>query len=221
MSDKIAIITGASGVLGAAVSAHLSSQGWRVTGVDYAPTSGDFKGFTNFFGGVDLTDAKQAEAIISKTGAVDALVNVAGGFVWESVADGSAQTWERMWDINLKTCLNMCKAILPNLSAQGAIVNIGAGATERAGAGMASYTASKSAVSRLTEGLAAEVTDTEIRINAVLPSILDTPLNRQDMPDADYSHWVVPMDLAKIIGFLVSEEARAIHGALIPVRGRL
>ena len=192
-----------------------------MTGIDYADTPGTFDDFDRFYGGVDLTDAAQAQAAADQAGPVDGLVNVAGGFVWETVMDGSAETWERMWQINLKTCLNMCTAVLPKLSDSGAIVNVGAAATARAEAGMASYTASKSAVARLTEGLAAELADGGRRVNAVLPTIMDTPVNRTDMPDADFSQWVQPDDLAQVIGFLVSPAAAAIHGALIPVRGRL
>ncbi|MGC6471791.1 MAG: SDR family NAD(P)-dependent oxidoreductase [Parvibaculales bacterium] len=221
MSQSKAIVTGASGTLGAAVSRHLAGQGWAVTGIDYADTPGTFDDFDRFYGGVDLTDAAQAQAAADQAGSVDGLVNVAGGFVWETVMDGSAETWERMWQINLKTCLNMCTAVLPKLSDNGAIVNVGAAATARAEAGMASYTASKSAVARLTEGLAAELADGGRRVNAVLPTIIDTPVNRTDMPDADFSQWVQPDDLAQVIGFLVSPAAAAIHGALIPVRGRL
>ena len=221
MSQSHIIVTGASGSLGAAVSRHLTTEGWAVTGVDYADTPRMFDGFEMFYGGVDLTDSAQAQSVADKLGQIDGLVNVAGGFVWETVMDGSADTWEKMWGINLKTCLNMCTAVVPKLSSTGAIVNVGAAATARAEAGMASYTASKSAVARLTEGLAAELAEGGRRVNAVLPTIIDTAINRTDMPDADFSQWVKPEDLAQVIGFLVSPAAAGVHGALIPVRGRL
>lgn len=226
MSNKIVLVTGVSGILGNAVAQHLNMTGWQVLGVDYAREPADETALHKFYGGIDLTDKNIVDELLKNISkdfdTLQAVVNVAGGFKWETLRTGDIATWEAMWQINLKTCLNVCMAALDLLDTNtGSIVNIGAAATERAGAGMSAYTSSKSAVARLTEGLAAELANTKLRVNAVLPTILDTPLNRSDMPDEDFTAWVSPADLAKTIGFLVSVESGAIHGALIPVRGRL
>jgi NAD(P)-dependent dehydrogenase (short-subunit alcohol dehydrogenase family) len=112
--------------------------------------------------------------------------------------------------------------VLPHLPAQqGRIINVGAAATAKAGAGMGAYTASKAGVAKLTEALAEELKDQAVTVNAVLPSIIDTPANRADMPSADFTRWVAPAALADVILFLASDAARAITGALIPVSGRV
>lgn len=147
------------------------------------------------------------------------LVNVAGGFTWETLEGGSIAAWAKMQAMNLTTAATISQLALPELrkSAAGRIVNIGAGAALKAGAGMGAYAASKSGVHRLTEALAEELTGTSVTVNAVLPSIIDTPANRADMPDADYSTWVQPSAIAEVIGFLASDAGRSITGALIPV----
>ncbi|MGH9651720.1 MAG: SDR family oxidoreductase, partial [Terriglobales bacterium] len=142
--------------------------------------------------------------------------------VWQTVAEGDAKTWERMFALNLKTALNASRAALPHLiEAKGAIVNVGANGATKAAAGMGAYAASKAGVARLTEALAEELKEHDITVNAVLPSIIDTPLNRADMPKADFAKWVQPAQLADVIVFLLSERARAVTGALIPVVGRV
>src|SRR5207245_7870540 len=111
-----------------------------------------------------------------------ALVNIAGGFAWEEVESGTVDTWERLFKLNVITALNASKAALPLLLVNGgAIVNVSAAASTKADAGLGAYAASKSGVSRLTESLAAELKDRGVRVNAVLPSIIDTPMNRANM----------------------------------------
>jgi NAD(P)-dependent dehydrogenase (short-subunit alcohol dehydrogenase family) len=160
-------------------------------------------------------------AVNSHFGRIDALVNVAGGFLWEKIESGAPQNWERMFALNLKTTLNASQAALPYLVASGAgrIVNVGALAALKAGAGMGPYAASKSGVHRFTESLAEEFKGRSVTVNAVLPSTIDTPANRTSMPDADFSKWVAPGDLAAVILFLASREAGAVTGALVPVTG--
>ena len=152
-----------------------------------------------------------------------ALVNIAGTFRWQKLEDGDLDTWDLLYRVNLRTVAAASKAALPHLrkSDAGRIVNIGANAASKAGAGMGAYAASKSGVARLTEALAEELKETRITVNAVLPSILDTAPNRTDMPDADFDRWVKPAQLADVILFLVSDHASAVTGALLPVVGRV
>ena len=204
------IVTGASGALGQEVCKVLLENGLAV-----APVSG-----------VDLADADQAQKAISEiaesSGPVQGLVNVAGGFAWETVMDGDISTWDRMWAMNVQTALNACRSTIPFLEAgHGSIVNIGSAAAAKAEFGKGAYAAAKSGVARLTESLAEELKSKAIRVNAVLPSIIDTPANRKDMPDADFDSWVTTRELANVIAFLLSDKASGITGALIPVTGRV
>lgn len=217
------IVTGGFGVLGRAVAQAFRDNGDKVARIDFAPSAPDANPGGLDLGSVDLTDAAQAAAAVQRVkaelGGVDVLVNVAGGFTWEMVGDTAPATFARMFAMNATTCVTMTSAALPVLreAAGAAIVNIGAGSALVAGAGMGAYAASKQAVHKLTESLAAELSGTDCTVNAVLPSIIDTPVNRADMPDADYSQWVQPASLAKVILFLASPAARNISGALIPV----
>jgi NAD(P)-dependent dehydrogenase (short-subunit alcohol dehydrogenase family) len=171
-----------------------------------------------------LTAAETAMASIkAKFGRLDALLNIAGGFQWDTFADGKVDSWDRMYAMNLKTALNACKAALPYLleSGAGRIINVGAQSALHAASGFGPYAAAKSAVHRMTESLADELKLRGVTVNAVLPSIIDTPMNRRDMPKADFSRWVAPADLAAVMLFLASDEAKAVTGALIPVSGQV
>jgi NAD(P)-dependent dehydrogenase (short-subunit alcohol dehydrogenase family) len=224
MQDKGMIVTGAFGVLGGAVAALLAERGARVAAVDVAPAPAHpLPSGVAALGGHDLADpsgaARAVEAAIGALGRLDGLINVAGGFAWEPMEGGSPETWDRLYRMNVATCANMCRASIPHLTATGGrIVNIGAGGAVKAGAGMGAYAAAKGGVHRLTEALAEELKG-KVAVNAVLPSIIDTPLNRKDMPDANFATWVSPRDLAEVIVFLVSEQARAVTGALVAVNG--
>jgi len=125
--------------------------------------------------------------------------------------------------VNLRTAVAASKAALPFLleSKAASIVNIGAMGALKAGAGMGAYAASKAGIFKLTEALADELKDKDITVNAILPSIIDTPPNRADMPKANFAHWVKPEQIAGVIAFLLSDDARAITGALIPIAGRV
>jgi len=225
MKGKLVVVTGAAGALGGVLAQRLRARGARVIGIDMHAFRSD-EGFELALGGVDLGDqeaiARAFAAIAGRFDALDGIANIAGGFAWETIADGSADTWDRMYRTNVRSCLLASKASLALLKKRGgAIVNVSAGASQRADKGMGAYAASKSAVSRLTESLAAELKDDNVRVNAVLPSIIDTPTNRSGMPDADFSRWVAPEALADAIAFLLSDDARAITGALVPVMGRV
>ena len=217
------IVTGGFGVLGQAVAEGFAAAGDKVARVDFAPSPHSLIAGALDIGGVDLTDAAATSAAIDKVvaahGGIDVLVNVAGGFTWETLEGGSIDAWARMQSMNLISNATITKLALAHLakSGSGRVVNIGAGAAIKAGMGMGAYAASKSGVHRLTEALAEEVTGQGITVNAILPSIIDTPTNRADMPDADTSTWVQPAAIADVILFLASDQARAITGALIPV----
>jgi len=221
MTDRVAAITGAHGVLGRAVVEAAMARGLKVALIDHARGETTPDGALEL-SGVDLTDAGQARTAMHKVvetfGCLDIVLNIAGGFVWQKV-DDAEPAWDRMFAINVKTALNAARAALPNLtqSPDGRIVNVGSAAALKSGVGMAAYTASKSGVHRLTESLAEELKDTSVTVNAVLPSIIDTPANRKDMPEADFPSWVSPTDIARVIAFLISGEARAVTGASLPV----
>lgn len=227
MQGKHILITGAYGVLGRAVAQRAIAAGARVALIDFAVSAADPLPAPVAIGGVDLTMYGAAEQAIQqvreKLGAIDALLNIAGGFAWRPLADGDALPWDTMFALNLKTAVNASKAALPHLiESRGAIVNVGsaAAALTQAGPGMGAYAASKAGVHKLTESLAEELKG-RVRVNAVLPSVIDTPQNRRDMPDVDPAIWVAPGDLAKVILFLASDDARAMTGALVPVTGRV
>lgn len=226
MSDRVVIVTGAFGALGRSVVRRLSEAGNRVVAVDHAASPPDGLLADRSIGGVDLTDPAQAiqvlEAVRDAFGRVNALVNIAGGFVWEAIEGAGNESWERLYALNLLTALNASRAALPYLveSGSGRIVNIGAKGALSAATGMGAYAASKAGVHRLTEALAEEYKG-RVTVNAVLPSIIDTPANRKDMPDADPSAWVTPDEVAAVIAFLISDEASGVTGALIPVSGRV
>ena len=225
MSERVVAITGGHGVLGRAVREAALAGGLKVAVIDHAAGAAVPDGVLEL-GGVDLTDATAAQdavaRVVDRFGRLDVLLNIAGGFAWQTVDDADP-AWSKLFALNLTTALNASRAALPHLKASGdgRIVNVGSAAALKAGTGMGAYAASKSAVHRLTESLAEELKATSVTVNAVLPSIIDTPANRQDMPDADPTAWVAPTDLAAVILFLASPEARAITGALVPVTGRV
>ncbi len=226
MSDRVVVITGGHGALGSAVLQAALDQGLKVAVIDHAKGASVPDGVLEL-GGVDLTDPAATDAamktVAETLGGIDALLNIAGGFVWQTTERGDRATWTKLYALNVTTALNASLAALPWLrrSSDGRIVNVGANGALKAGAGMGAYAASKSGVHRLTESLAEEMKDSTVTVNAVLPSILDTPQNRTDMPDADPKTWVAPADLAAVMLFLASPASRAITGALIPVTGRV
>lgn len=178
-------------------------------------------GLAMALGGVDLADEEAMEQCLARIrgefGHLDALVNIAGGFAWETFSEGALSTWNRLYRMNVQTTFVATRALLPLLRVEGgAIVNLGAAAATRAGTGMGAYAASKAGVARLTEALADELKDVGVRVNAILPSIIDTPANRRDMPDADFARWVSPRQIADVVAFLISPAAAAISGGPDP-----
>lgn len=226
MQGKIVIVTGASGALGKVVVASALAKGAKVAAIDHAASANKPTAERIELGGVDLTDATQAgkaiDAAAAHFGRLDALVNIAGGFAFETAIEGDPKTWQRLYALNVLTALNASRSAIPHLTASsaGRIVNVGAMGAIQAGAGMGPYAASKAGVHRLTEALAAEWKG-KITVNAVLPSTIDTAANRASMPNADFSKWVRPEELAEVILFLASDAASAVTGALLPVQGRV
>jgi len=225
MQNKVIVVTGAFGVLGSAVVDRALAMGAQPVLIDYASAPANLRTDPLVLGGVDLTKIDDAERAMrqvrEQAGRIDALLNIAGGFTWRTLEESDDGVWDRMYAINLKTAVNASRAALPHLiESRGAIVNVGAAGAVKAGAGFGPYAASKAGVHRFTESLAEELKG-RVRVNAVLPSILDTEQNRKDMPKADPSKWVQPDDLAKVMLFLASDDARAITGALVPVMGQV
>ena len=226
LESRNVVVTGGLGALGRGVGAVLAARGARVALLDRAPQA-EVPGAALVSGGVDLGDVAATAAafaqVAQRLGSIDALVNVAGGFEWETLAAGSVETWDRLYAMNLRTAVIACREALPYMLRQpgGRIVNVGALAAQKAGAGMGAYAASKAGVVRLTEALAEELKDRGINVNAVLPSVLDTPANRAAMSDADTSRWVSTGSLAAVIAFLLSDDALAVTGACLPVAGRV
>ena len=224
------VVTGAFGALGGAVARRFASRGVRLGLLGRGPVPAalrqEFGAAHVLLGGVDLTVQEAASAamqsVAAATGGFQVLVNVAGAFRWETLAEGDVSTWELMFAMNLKTAVVASKAALPHLitAGGGRIVNIGAGAAGRAAAGMGAYAASKAGVERLTEALAAELRDRNVTVNAILPGTIDTAANRAAMPDADVARWVEPEAVADVVVFLASDAARAVTGAALRVFGR-
>jgi NAD(P)-dependent dehydrogenase (short-subunit alcohol dehydrogenase family) len=231
LAGKAIVITGAYGALGAETARAAVRCGARVALIDRATNAPP--GLLEAcgpgavqLGGVDLSDAAGATQAINAAHeglrGLDALINIAGSFRWQTIADGDSETWDLLYAINLKTAVNASRAALAHMRKSGGrIINIGANAASKSGAGMGPYAASKAGVHRLTESLAEEVKDLGITVNAVLPSILDTPANRAAMPEANFSKWVTPLALANVILFLASDEASPVTGALLPVTGKV
>jgi NAD(P)-dependent dehydrogenase (short-subunit alcohol dehydrogenase family) len=228
LTGKVLVVTGSYGALGQAVAATLSRYGARLALLDHGHTPATALPLGSLhYGGIDLTQEGAAQAVMERVfkeaGRLDGLINAAGGFHWEKLAGGTLESWDSMYNLNLRTAVVSCQAVLPYLlqAGGGRIVNVGAMGAIRAAAGMGAYAASKAGVAKLTEALAEELKDRGITVNAILPSTLDTPKNRLDMPHADFTRWVTTVEAAEVIAFLVSDAARAVTGALIPVAGRV
>lgn len=227
---RAVIVTGGTGALGGSVVRGFLEAGARVL-VTYV-AEGEVAPFRRRFADAadcvelhrcDVRAAAEVEALLRQVppGTLRAVVNLAGGYRWTKVADADDATLEHLLDLNLRTTFAMCRAAAPALVASGggAIVNVSARAALRGEAGNGVYGATKAAVLALTQSLSAELKDDGVNVNAVLPSIIDTPANRKAMPKSDPAAWVAPGELANVIVFLASDAAAAVHGAAIPVYG--
>lgn len=224
-TDRSVMITGAAGNLGRAVASAFGTLGANLVLLDRQRGSLKDDGKTLFVQ-TNLLDAASVRAAvdqaIARCGRIDVLCNLAGGFrMGPAVHETPDADWDFLLDLNARSVLRMVQAVVPIMlkAGGGRIVNVGAYAAQKGAARMGAYVASKSAVIRLTETMAAELREKNINVNCVLPTIIDTPENRAAMPEADPKRWVAPQDLAQAIVFLASDRARAIHGAALPVTG--
>ncbi|MCI0394456.1 MAG: SDR family NAD(P)-dependent oxidoreductase [Chloroflexi bacterium] len=230
--DQVVMITGAAGNLGSATAHAFQAAGARLVLVDKdeerlqhvfpeLAESGE-----HIFVGLDLADAGAIEGMVYEVanhyGRIDVLVNIAGGYrAGSPLHETPLETWDFNMSLNARSIFFTGRAVIPHMLRQGSgkIVSVAARAALAGGANMSVYTASKAAVIRLTESMAAELKDKGINVNCILPGTIDTPQNRKATPTADFSRWVAPEALADVILFLASPHARAVHGAAIPVYG--
>jgi NAD(P)-dependent dehydrogenase (short-subunit alcohol dehydrogenase family) len=228
--NRTVLVTGAAGNLGRAVAEAFAERGANLVLVNRGRESLErafgAEGERRLLVPTNLLDQAQvnaaAQAAIRRFKRIDVLCNLAGGFrMGQPVHETSDETWNFLFDINARTLLHAVRAVVPGMieSGGGKIINVGAYAAQKGVAQMGAYVAAKSAVIRLTEAMAAELREKNINVNCVLPTVIDTPENRAAMPNADPSRWVAPADLARTIVFLASDDARAIHGAALPVTG--
>jgi NAD(P)-dependent dehydrogenase (short-subunit alcohol dehydrogenase family) len=230
-SNRVVVITGAAGNLGSAVARAFNTAGAKLALVDrmagrlreiFPDLAGPLDCF--FTPHTDITDPAAVDAMVEATqrhfGRIDILVNTAGGFrAGRPLHKTPLSDWDLMIDLNARSVFITCQAVIPHMLSQGygRIINIASRAALSGEAFQSAYSASKAAVVRLTESMAAELKETGINVNCVMPGIIDTPQNRAAMPSADFSKWVAPEAVADVILFLASDGARAIHGASLPV----
>lgn len=231
---RVAVITGAAGNLGSAVAVAFRDAGARLALIDRKPDrlTGIIPGLAGsddhyIACPTDVTDEQSIDTaiagIIEKFGRIDILVNTAGGYrAGTPVHETAPGDWDFMLDLNARSVFLVCRSVIPHMLRQerGSIVSTSSSAALGGSAGHAAYSVSKTAVLRLTESMSAELKVSGINVNCVLPGIIDTPPNRQAMPDADFSKWVTPESIAGVILFLCSDLASDIHGAALPVFGK-
>jgi NAD(P)-dependent dehydrogenase (short-subunit alcohol dehydrogenase family) len=229
LTGRVIVVTGAAGNVGSALAVLLASRGARIAAVDTAKdrveavTAGLSGSGHLALSRYDLTDFAAAAALVAEVrstcGRLDGVGTTVGGFAMAKLSDAELDHWEAMFSLNVKTTWNIYRAAVPMLrqAGGGALVGIGSAAGLKGAGLMAAYSATKSAVMRLTESLADELRRDRIRVNAVLPSTIDTPQNRAAMPGADMSGWVKPEEVAEVMAFLLSDQASGVTGALVPV----
>jgi NAD(P)-dependent dehydrogenase (short-subunit alcohol dehydrogenase family) len=235
LTGRIAIVTGGAGALGRATNRVLLDAGATVITTDtYAHGMRDLAAsfpddlrarFTTVE--ADVATEEGAAAVVRRAteayGGLDILVNIVGGYAGgPHIAETDLATWQQQITLNATTAFLMARAAIPAMQpgARGRIINVSSRVARTSPAGLGAYAVSKAAVITLTEVLANEVRDSGITVNAIMPSVIDTPANRRDMPDADFAAWVRPEQIGAVIRFLASDESGIISGAAIPVYGR-
>jgi len=233
IKDQVVMITGSTGNLGMAVALAFREAGAALALVDHSADRlerqfPEMQGRENilFLPSIDVTNeqdvTKSVQAAIEHFGRIDVLVNTVGGYRSDgALHETSLYTWQYLINLNATSVFVMCHAVIPHMIQQGGgrIVSIAAGPGLEGRAKMSAYAASKCAVIRLTEAMAAELKEYGIRVNCFVPTIIDTPENREDFPKADHEKWLKPEAFASAILALVTEGGRAITGATIPVKG--
>jgi NAD(P)-dependent dehydrogenase (short-subunit alcohol dehydrogenase family) len=232
LKAKVVVLTGAAGNLGQAVTAYFDQAGSRLALVDRSRDSllkrfGEDADQKWLLLEADITDPAPVNAmvalVVERYGRIDALVNIAGGFVGgKNIYETTLEDWEFMLNLNAKSVFLVSGAVAKVMVEKGlggCIISVGAKPGLQGTKGVSAYSASKSAVLRLTETMADELKGHNIRVNAILPGMVDTPANRASMPNADFNRWVKPESIANVIGFLASDISKDITGALIPVYG--
>ena len=231
--QAVVIVTGAAGNLGRAVLARLAADQYRLVAVDRETTSLEaalaaVPGTDHLpMAGIDLMSAEACDTMVRATleryGRIDGVVHTVGGFAMAPLAESIPSQFESMFKLNALTTANVFRAAAAPMreAKRGCLIAMGAAPGLKATSGMAAYAASKAAVHRIVEAFADELKLQGVRVNAVLPSIIDTPQNRSSMPDAAHSAWVAPDALASTISFLLGEGGRDVTGALLPVSGRV
>ena len=232
--DKaVVVITGAAGNLGRAVAqafaargAHLALLDLNAKGIEKTIAACEGQASAKAFG-TNLIESAATDATIAEVlatfGHIDVLANIAGGFAMGPlIQDTEDRDWDFMMNLNARSVFNTCRRVIPAMLENngGRIINVSARAAEQGKGRMGPYCASKAAVLTLTESLAAENKFDNINVNCILPGTIDTPQNRESMPDANFSHWVPPAALADVVVFLASNGARCVTGAAIPVYGQ-
>ena len=229
-SNRVVLITGAAGNLGRAAAQAFLACGGIVVAVDHSRDRLESSyGDALLTGGrliLQAADANVPDSVaravahtVEGQGGIDVLVNTVGGYrAGTPVHETPLETWDFMMTLNARTAFIASRAVAPHMlkAGRGKIIHVASRAALSGGAGAAAYSASKSALMRLTESLAAELKPA-VNVNCVMPSTIDTPQNRQAMPDADHSRWTKTEAIADVILFLASDAARAVHGAAIPV----
>ena len=230
MTGRVAIVTGGAGALGLAVTRRFLGAGASVAIPYVVPAEAEAlrtaiapEAARLAAEHVDVMDEAAlggfVERVRARHGRIDALVNLVGGFAGGDLASTSLAEWRRLMDLNLTSVVVACRAVLPEMARAryGRIVNVASRAVLAPAGGFVAYTVGKAAVATLTQAVAQEVRAHGITVNAVAPSTMDTPGNRQAMPDADRSTWVTTDAVAAAIAFLASEEAAGVSGAVVPV----
>jgi NAD(P)-dependent dehydrogenase (short-subunit alcohol dehydrogenase family) len=231
--DKVVLVAGGTGGLGAAVSLAFLQEGAKVLATyrreeeftSLQRSAGTIEGSLAGFN-VDVTDEiavhRMIERIVQDHTGPDCLVNTVGGYaggtrLWE-LDNG---VWDRLFALNLRSNYLLCRAVVPGMlkMRRGAILNVVAKAAFDHAAGASAYAASKAAALAMTDSLAEDLRGTGVRVNSILPSIIDTEANRKEIPSANFDNWPKPDDIARVILFLCSDDARVVHGAAVPVYG--
>lgn len=221
LQNKVIIITGATGGLGQAVTAEFLKAGATIVVAERHPSKNLPDGVQSVR--ADVTQESDVQGLVNearaKTGRIDGLINLVGGFAMGRLMETSPADWSKMLTLNLTAAFFLSRAVVPTMTDQGSgrVIHIGARAALDPFPGAAAYLISKSGLAAMIKVLALEMAGTGVNVNGVLPTIIDTPVNRQNMPDEDFTKWVKPESIAQLLVFLASDEASSIHGALIPI----